>query len=185
MAVGDNPSHPPANIKSTPHAGDFNGGFQNLPRFLENWTTPTGATFNANISGSFIQIKRSYYATAPNTQLPVMRSGFPFYPRREPFNYPQGYPTGNTEGRAPYYERPTRTWGFDVGLLSQVPDLFSNQFVLPNPGKPNEFFREVPRSDEWVQTLMCAKTVEDGAVTNKRAINQDQRPTQFCNQTGG
>jgi hypothetical protein len=183
MAVGDNPSHQAGPVGGEPHDGDFNGGVQNLPHFIENWINPPGRganppSFNTNISGSFIQLKRSYYATAPNTQLPriaarAQQGGI--------FSYPQKYPTGNTQGRAPYYEVPQRNWGFDVGLLSQVPDLFSNQFVLPPTGKPNEFFREVARSDEWVQTLLCARALNRQATAVVGpAINPDQRPTQFC-----
>jgi hypothetical protein len=180
MAVGDNPSHPQSGaVGGEFHAGDFNGGVQNLPHFIENWIIPPGTadnppSYDTNISGSFIQLKRSYYATAPNTQLPRVAAN------SQPggiFSNPQKYPTGNTQGRAPYYEVPKRKWGFDVGLLSQTPDLFSNQFVLPSTGRPNEFFREVDRSDKWVQTLLCAK-VADGP--GAPAINQDQRPTQFC-----
>ncbi|HAJ60830.1 MAG TPA: hypothetical protein DCP31_17475 [Cyanobacteria bacterium UBA8543] len=191
MAVGDSPSHPRI-ITPFSHAGDFNGGVQNLPRFLENWIQ-TSATdsplFNTNISGSFIQIKRSYYATAPFTQL--SEGSFPTYPTtRSIFGiYKQGYPTNNTSGKAPYYEIPNRNWGFDVGLLAQVPDLFSNQFVLAPTGKPNEFFREVNRNDEWVQTLLCAKIIDDPTVTppiaTSVAVNSDQRPNQFCQSRSG
>ncbi|MEP6490563.1 hormogonium polysaccharide biosynthesis protein HpsA [Microcoleus vaginatus] len=63
---------------------------------------------------------------------------------------------GNVVGRLPFFTPPKREWGFDVGLLSQPPDLFTRKFTTP-PSKftPNEYFREVPRNDEWVQTLMC------------------------------
>jgi hypothetical protein len=187
MAVGDNPSHP-AGAPVANHQGDFNGGVQNLPHFLENWlkNPANSISYNTNISGSFIQLKRSYYATAPNTQLPEKVGTTPnpapvhAYSPRGIFGQPQGYPTTNTQGRAPYYEVPTRNWGFDVGLLSQTPDLFSNQFVLPSSGKPNEFFREVDRGDEWIQTLLCAKVVTGNNGPTPPAINQDQRPTQFC-----
>jgi hypothetical protein len=40
--------------------GETNGGMQNLPRFMENWRGLT-----TSIAGSFIQFKRSAYATAP------------------------------------------------------------------------------------------------------------------------
>jgi hypothetical protein len=183
MAVGDNPSHPQSNdVGGEFHAGDFNGGVQNLPHFIENWIIEPGTgndppSYDTNISGSFIQLKRSYYATAPNTQLPRRAQG------SQPggiFSNPQTYPTGNTQGRAPYYEVPKRKWGFDVGLLSQTPDLFSNQFVLPSTGRPNEFFREVDRSDKWLQTLLCARVVTANGTGGSAAINQDQRPNQFC-----
>ena len=44
--------------------GDFNGGLQNLPRFVENWYDGT-KEIPANIQGSFIQFDRSAYSTAP------------------------------------------------------------------------------------------------------------------------
>ncbi|NEQ22781.1 MAG: hypothetical protein F6K28_27095, partial [Microcoleus sp. SIO2G3] len=168
MATGDNPSHPAFGD----HEGDFNGGLPNLPRFIENWQG-----INTQINGSFIQIKRSSYATAPNTQLPnTTETVAPFE------NYPQVYTTGNNFGKTPSFEPPERTWGFDVGLLSQLPDLFAKQFTAPPAEKPNEFFREVSREDDWVKTLLCAKTLDGGNV----AINDNQRPNDFCDdKTGG
>jgi hypothetical protein len=68
-------------------------------------------------------------------------------------------------------------------MLSQLPDLFSQQFTLPPTDDPNEYFREVGRNDDWVQTLLCAKQISraNGTVTNNRAVNSDQRPDNFCN----
>jgi type II secretory pathway pseudopilin PulG len=180
MATGDSPSRP----SSGGDQGEFNGGLANLPRFLENWIenpSPPVVRFVSKISGSLIQIKRSSYATAPFQQVPISftppySSSITLAPGG-PFGYPQIYNTGNSAGRTPAYEAPGREWGFDVGILSQLPDLFSKQFTLPPTEKPNEFFREVGRDDAWVQTLLCARTADNNSI----AINDAQRPTSsFC-----
>ena len=63
---------------------------------------------------------------------------------------------GKVVGRLPFFTPPKREWGFDVGLLSQPPDLFTRKFTTPpSIPTPAEYFREVPRDDEWVKTLMC------------------------------
>jgi hypothetical protein len=46
------------NIPTKP--GQYNGGLENFPRFLENWSGKT-----VDISGGFIQLFRSAYATGP------------------------------------------------------------------------------------------------------------------------
>jgi hypothetical protein len=43
-----------------------------------------------------------------------------------------------------------------VGLLSQLPDLFSQLITTPSAGEPNKFYREVSQDDPWVKTLLCA-----------------------------
>jgi len=179
MATGDTPSRP----QTARQQADSNGGVANLPHFIENWQQPGTGTNDrtANISGSFIQVKRSNYATAPwwhtfstttGARNPATAGG--------PFGYRQGYLTGISDGKAPYFAPPIRQWGFDVGLLSQSPDLFSKQFSLSFVDKPNEFFREVGRDDDWMKTLLCAKQILNGKVTPQAAINTDQLPTTFC-----
>jgi hypothetical protein len=66
------------------------------------------------------------------------------------------YTEAAAQNKAPFYFPPTREWGYDVGLLSQTPDLFSRRIALPEAGTPNEFFREVSRDDPWVRGLLCA-----------------------------
>ncbi|MGB3191289.1 MAG: hormogonium polysaccharide biosynthesis protein HpsA, partial [Limnoraphis sp.] len=140
-----------------------NGGLPNLPRLLENWRGKT-----VKILGSFIQFKRSEYATAPFQ--PILRQNNnddktgPF-----PSNLfkvggsPRRYETSSTAGVTPYFSQPNRSWGFDVGLLSQPPDLFAQKFSTGDTQfKPDEFLREVSRNDEWVKTLLCAKEAERG-----------------------
>ncbi|NJL65368.1 MAG: hypothetical protein HC903_30805 [Methylacidiphilales bacterium] len=108
---------------------EVSAGLQNFVRFLESWNN-----INARISGSFIQLQRSRFATAPistvlaarNTTVSTVATNLSI------FDYPlDTYPTGNGDGILPYYWAPSRTWGFDVGLLSEQPDLLPND--LPNP----------------------------------------------------
>jgi hypothetical protein len=169
------------------NVGDFNGGLQNLPRFLESWEG-----IASNIQGSFIQFNRSAYSTAPylpildpaapqqtdpNTtllslfappQLTILPPLIPALPARFVLPNPPeaGYRTsigsitgGSTNlGRIPFFTPPGRNWGYDVGLVSQSPDLFTQRFTTPpTKSTPDEFFREVPRNDAWVETLMCAE----------------------------
>jgi hypothetical protein len=162
--------------------GESNGGLHNFIRFLESWSKDSNNNnrIPVTISGSFIQSKHSAYATAPFQMLlgtSATTGGI--------FNYPQAYKTGVEKlsdsastlgevGKAPYYEAPDRQWGYDVGLLSQIPDLFAQRFTSPSAGKPNEFYREVAQDDPWVHNLLCAvKNTDDKPA--KPAISS-QRP---------
>jgi len=179
VAAGDTPSR-----ALNAAWGDFNGGLQNLPRFLEIWSNDT-ATFATNIVGSFIQQNRSAFSTAPYLPIlpPPPANNFPPNPDdrlSSLFALLPIPPTGieplttyNIAGeRIPYFTPPTRNWGFDVGLLSQPPDLFTQKFTTPpSRPSPDEYFREVPRNDEWVTTLMCSKL----AANNQNATSS--RPT--------
>ena len=175
--------------------GDSNGGVQNLTRFLESWSGNIGSV----IQGSFIQFNRSAYSTGPYipilnptapqqiAQLTKLRSLFDISPIA-PFttiNYTGGTPLpyyrtsnasitsgSNVVGRLPFFIPPLRDWGFDVGLLSQPPDLFTRKFTTPpSTPTPAEYFREVGRDDDWVQTLMC------GVIENTPAIKATQTLT--------
>lgn len=194
MVVGSNDT-PSRSL--TPDVGDFNGGLQNLPRFLESWNSGAVST---KIQGSFIQFGRSAYSTAPYTPIinpaafkpqqadPKLRSLFdspPISPSPAPpaVTYTGGVPralyrTDTGLGSIPFFSPPARNWGYDVGLLSQPPDLFTRKFTTP-PSKrnPDEYFREVPRNDEWVETLLCAFLDKDGTT---QAVNSSLRPTKFC-----
>ena len=93
--------------------------------------------------------------------------------------------TGGKGGRIPFFSPPGRQWGYDVGLLSQPPDLFTRKFTTP-PSKrtPDEYFREVSRDDEWVQALLCSFIDKDG--TTKAVTNTALRPTNsFCIKKAG
>jgi len=172
FATGDVPSRPSftdTDASLTPtafsHDGDFNGGVPNIIRFLENWD---GAGAKSQVNGSFIQIKRSNYATSPYAPLPTNKSGAT---TGAPFNHKQIYSIQNTGGQVPYFAPPERQWGFDVGLLSQLPDLFAQQFTSEPVTEPNEFFREVNRDDPWVKRLLCAKDDNGNWM-----INESERP---------
>lgn len=154
FVVGNSPSR----------TDEISSGLQNFVRFLENWDTRT-----AKISGSFIQLKRSSFSTAPIAPIFTNRQSSATASKDynlSIFDYSlDTYPTRNASGLLPFYAAPTRKWGFDVGLLSEQPDLFAQRFTAPPTGRPNEFFREVGRDDTWVKTLLCA-----GEASNQTGI---------------
>ena len=148
---------------------ETSAGLQNFVRFLESWNGRT-----AKISGSFIQLKRSTFATGPISPIFAAKSTTNATDTANDttanlslFDYAlDTYPTPNGSGLLPFYNAPTnRNWGFDVGLLSEQPDLFAQRFTLPPSGRPNEYFREVGRDDTWVKTLLCA-----GEASNQTGI---------------
>ncbi|MEH1850083.1 MAG: hormogonium polysaccharide biosynthesis protein HpsA [Nostoc sp.] len=151
-AGGDTPARPK----------EDNGGLHNFVRLLENWN-PTGdlnAAIAATINGSFIQRTRSVYATAPFV---AFLNG----------SSVAAYPIANSNGQVPFYLAPKRKWGYDVALLSQSPDAFSQKLAITPDDKPNEYFREVGRDDAWVEVLLCAKKASDSSY----AVDADQRPS--------
>lgn len=200
IAAGDTPSR--ASTGTNP--SESGGGLENFVRYLEMWETAPNTAFSSAISGSLIQYRRSAFATAPWQVLTHNTSNqsaaTSIYAVPGDVNYVQFYKTSSTPvpnstgqgiGMSPFYTPPSRQWGFDVALLSQLPDLFAQQFTLPPSGKPNEFFREVNRDDPWVQTLLCAKVtnisdLNAAPTTLPNAIPANERPNQFCQQnTGG
>jgi hypothetical protein len=138
---------------------------------LESWNRDPAAPNITNIRGSFIQQSRSAFSTAPyqpiqsaaaltplSSLFQIQGAGAP-NPFPTPANITNTYNTDVGDQRIPYFSPPSRNWGFDVGLLSQPPDLFTQRFTTPSTRtQPAEYFREVPRNDEWVNTLMCGKT---------------------------
>mgnify|MGYP005838858131 CR=1 FL=1 len=180
IATGDNPVRKETTTPALPP--EFNGGMPNLPIFLENWRGPQNTPgTTARISGSFIQYKRSKYATAPFLHL---LSGT----ANTDFGYVQGYRSPTSQlaadrGRSPFYTPPNRQWGYDVALLTQPPDLFAQQIILPSVGEPNKFYREVGRDDPWVETLLCAKVLDptSGEYENFALTGtQTPPPTENC-----
>ncbi|MDF0555811.1 hormogonium polysaccharide biosynthesis protein HpsA [Kamptonema sp. UHCC 0994] len=160
-----------SDIPSRPN-GDSNGGMQNLTRFIENWNPTTLGTQDTRIQGSFIQLSRSAYSTAPYVAILNKTPTFSL------FDYPSVYKIQNAGGTVPTFVAPNRQWGYDVGLLSQSPDLFTQLFTTPTTQtNSDKFFREVGRDDVWVKTLLCAKKDE---TPTENAVSDDQRPTQFC-----
>ncbi|MDB9313683.1 hormogonium polysaccharide biosynthesis protein HpsA [Spirulina sp. CS-785/01] len=170
MATGDSPSRFRAN---NPSLFEFNGAVSNLPRFLEQWNQ-TGSDANAypvTIQGSFIQLQRSSYATAPFWQIEPGNAGNNL--TGSFLGYSQRYALTAAGYNDSYYP-PQRQFGFDVGLLSQLPDLFSQRFTLPPTSEPNEYYREVGRNDDWIQTLLCGVQVNN----QEDAVNEEYRPDQ-------
>jgi hypothetical protein len=65
---------------------------------------------------------------------------------------------GSDRGRIPFFMPLLGTGVMTWALVSQSPDLFTQRFTAPpSQSTPDEFFREVPRNDPWVETLMCAE----------------------------
>ncbi|HEY9673431.1 MAG TPA: hormogonium polysaccharide biosynthesis protein HpsA [Waterburya sp.] len=190
FVMGDSPSRPfpnnPANL------GESGGGLGNFPRFLEVWHD-TGNDDDAaskgktRIVGSFIQFKKSLYATAPFEQVddPAKDNSLFFDGAMPDYNAsfapatgkPYIYKGGASGRKAMYYRPPQRLWGYDVGLLSQSADLFSRRFANPTAGTPNEYYREVSRDDAWIQTLLCAAEPTTGTNYDWAITDPKQRPT--------
>ncbi|WP_204106048.1 MULTISPECIES: hormogonium polysaccharide biosynthesis protein HpsA [Spirulina sp. CCY15215] len=171
MATGDSPSR---YRSGNPLVLESNGSFGNLTRFLENWYNQNLIT----IFGSFIQLKRSTYATAPYWQLLHENANFSIQNNSGSFfGYPQIYSLNSR--RNSIYEPPTRNWGFDVGILSQLPDLFSQRFTLPPTDDPNEYYREVSRDDDWIQNLLCGtfSNTNGQKIGGKQPVNTNYRPS--------
>lgn len=210
FAQGDTPSRPPtpgATSGSFIDTGELGGGLENFVRYLERWVAVDKDNLISNkASGSFIQFKRSSYATAPWQSLidNFVSDDVGYSSSGTIFGYPQGYRVNSNNvssqnrGRSPFYITPNRAWGFDVALLTQLPDLFSQRFTAPAVSPPNEFYREVPRDDNWVKSLLCAAQVDSTggyeeadskynvaavaatgtpAINYKYAVSSDQRPS--------
>ncbi|MBO1348754.1 MAG: hormogonium polysaccharide biosynthesis protein HpsA [Hormoscilla sp. GUM202] len=188
----------PIRIDTTHDRIEFGGGLQNYMRTLENW-----GGIELRVNGSFIQSKQNNYATGP--QRPLSHNTTDLTGSNALFTGQlQGYKTGNggydldgTSGDTklrsqPYYSPPDRRFSFDVGLMTQAPDLFAEQFTVEPASSPKEFLREVNRDDPWVEALMCAAEARDpdpssgdpqtyvglsGATYDRYAIpGADQRP---------
>ncbi|MFQ4144071.1 hormogonium polysaccharide biosynthesis protein HpsA [Chlorogloeopsis sp. ULAP02] len=159
---------------SPSRATEVSAGLQNFVRFLENWNNVT-----AKIKGSFIQIKRSAFSTAPLAPILTARQSITATTsdNLSLFDYSlDNYPTQNSNGLLPYYSPPNRNWGFDVGLLSEQPDLFAQRFTAPPTGRPNEYFREVGRDEAWIKTLLCAGQPSTGT-SYTDAVPSEYRPS--------
>jgi hypothetical protein len=109
------------------------GGFHNFPRFIEAWGGNP-----LNISGSFLQLNFSNYATAPFDQDALE---------------PGSTPGGNED--IPYYGPPPRRWGYDVGLQYAPAGPVSRRFITPGSSW-SEAYRELPVEDPYVKNLRCA-----------------------------
>jgi hypothetical protein len=110
-----------------------NGGLINFPRMLENWLT--GGDKTLAISGSFMQLNFSQYATGP-------------------FDADAWEPGSNPVGdeRIFYYARPKREWGYDVGLQYLPAGPVARRIVLPGTER-SEFYREPKGDDPYICQL--------------------------------
>ncbi len=172
--TGDSPARSSISGSTSSERG---GGLQNFVRFLERWSGET-----ARISGSFIQYKRSSYASAPffpvDPSAATQASSGLFYTlNSSQALYMSGfgetgfrYRTSIVERRASFYVPPIRAFGFDVALLSQSPDLFAQRLTTNTTTAPSEFFREVGQDDSWVKPLLCA--VQESGSGSSRAIDE-------------
>jgi hypothetical protein len=166
---------------------EASAGLNNFVRFQENW-----AGLTATIKGSFIQQKRSSYATAPFVAIrqgtgqpaPIVSldDGTNADGGLSIFGYKnQRYLTsnGSPPGTLPYYTTPGRQWGFDVGLLSQSPDIFSQKFTQ-DIDQVQSYYRPVERNDEWIQALLCAAEPANPADADERVGGPRTRYTQYA-----
>lgn len=171
LIIGSNDT-PSRILNGAATTSDFNGGLQNLPRFLESWGQNGAIT--TNIRGSFLQLSRSAFSTAPYQPIPTQGLATVFDQLNPAVTLGPAIPTtyniATGAGRIPYFSPPTRNWGYDVGLLSQPPDLFTQKLTTaPSRNEPAEFFREVPRNDKWVKTLICGLKADGTPATSLSA----------------
>ncbi|GAB4371378.1 MAG: hypothetical protein Kow00121_12840 [Elainellaceae cyanobacterium] len=119
--------------------GQSYGGLHNFPRFIESWNDD-----ELFMSGAFLQLNFSTYATAPFDQQQWQPS--------------QPDPTrgdGSNEWIS-YYRPPDRRWGFDVALKYAPPGPVAERFKSPDPNR-SEFYNEPAADDPYIQRLSsCA-----------------------------
>jgi hypothetical protein len=186
VGSGDVPTR--ASVDGISGSAEPNGGLPNFPRYLEYWSGN-----NSQIGGSFIQFKRSSYATGPFTPV-VSNSDNTYYSNLSRFGYtlpaaPHGPYRNQSQGKQPFYIPPNRVYGFDPGLLYQFPDLFGATFTQPSTKLPQNFLRDVSRDNDWVKAMLCAAQDSEEAADNgyesadalygsglKYAIPESQRP---------
>lgn len=170
FVTGNSPSRPT----------EESAGLHNFVRFMERWNNTT-----VNIKGSFIQLEKSAYATAPFSPLrstgdaPITSSN---NGNLSIFDYPSTlYPSGDgTNNTLTFYGAPERQWGFDVALLTQPPDLLAQKYSLQSTNAPDEFFRQVGQDDPWVQNLLCAAQGTASTYTDalgRPSSGQNARPS--------
>ncbi|NMF86557.1 hypothetical protein E1H13_25140 [Nodosilinea sp. P-1105] len=132
------------------------GGLHNFPRLIEHWREG-GNQRPLIISGAFLQLN---FATA---------STGPF----EHDAWEPGASPDNSE-RLGYYFPPLRRWGYDPGLLYYPPAAAARRFI--SVGTPrNEYFRELPANDPYINLLRCAR--EEGEFIFDPPIRGDSCPT--------
>lgn len=123
--------------------GQSYGGLHNFPRFLENWNRK-----NLYMSGAFLQLTFSTYATAPFDQ-EAWQPGAP------------APSTGNNANNEwiTYYDPPNRRWGYDVGLQYARLAQWPNDYQFAEDVR-SEFYSEPPANDPYVANLCKSLTTE-------------------------
>jgi hypothetical protein len=109
------------------------GGLHNFPRFNEEWRNR-----NLLISGAFLQLNFSNYATGP-------------------YDHDAWEPTDSPEApeEIGYYGAPNRLWGYDVGLqLARVAPISARLVEVERVR--SEFYREPSADDPYIKNLRCA-----------------------------
>jgi hypothetical protein len=133
------------------------GGLPNFPRLMEDWAasgTESSGVSTLRIAGALFQLNFNTIATGPFDQ-----------DAWEP-----GAATSTNEYIA-YYARPTRAWGFDVGLLYAPPGMVAQRLAI-NSLTRSEFYRELPVDDPYIEDLLCAKI----DTTNYVIVNTSDLP---------
>jgi hypothetical protein len=114
------------------------GGMHNFPRLLENWRDR-----KLYISGSFLQLNFSNYATGPYDQ-----DAFEVGSATLADSAPGGELVG-------YYYPPIRVWGYDVGLQYAPAGPIAQRFVTFASIR-SEFYDEPPANDPYISNLCRA-----------------------------
>lgn len=125
IAAGDNPSRPT----------EYKGGLENFIRFMENWS-PSSSPIAVKIIGGFMQMIKSVYSTASYATSIINQTS--------DFQYKISLNNGMSSGLLP----PAKQWSYDVGLLSQLFDVFSQKLLEIPAELPDEYFREVGPDDK-------------------------------------
>jgi len=136
------------------------GGFHNFPRFIEKWSDAGGSKSRMIISGSFVQLNFSNYATGPFSQ-----NAWEPSPNTPPADNP------TTPQFIRYYGPPARRWGYDVGLQYAPAGAIAQRLVLP-PASRSEFYRDLKADDPYICKLRLA--------LNRQYPNMDQPARQEC-----
>jgi hypothetical protein len=162
---------------------------------MENWGFGDASGLDTArtlyISGNFIQSGQSQYSTGPflPADPSVGNDSKLFYTldgNKSVYRWNSGdggfvYRGGAFSSRAAYYSAATRKWGFDVGILSQMPDLFGQRFTGKAVAASVEYFRGMNRDDTWVQNLLCAAAPDDtGNYTQKAVASRPTTANQNC-----
>ena len=128
-------------VPSRPQQGY--GGLHNFPRFISDWGT-------LHISGAFLQLNFSNYATAPFEQ--------------DAWEVDQN-PTNDQAIR--YYGPPTRRWGYDVALQYAPAGPIASRFVSATAVR-SEFYSEPSAEDPYMDQLCRAMVSSNGDDPDER-----------------